>query len=118
MAAVGYQQHDPLDTGAPADLYVGIAVPDGRSAAFVGPAGLLSDPVSLADARGFPRAAAAAPGFTLSPSVFVGLTLPVGIPHGTYRIFAFNARSRVPRGQRIAPEDFLASTFRDVVVAP
>ncbi len=115
---IGLEARNPLDTGAPADLYVGIALPDGRSAAFVGPAGLLSDPVSLADARGFPRAAAAAPGFTLSAPVFIGLTLPVGIPHGTYRIFAFIARSRVPRGQSIAPEDFLASTFRDVVVAP
>ena len=113
---IGLDARNPAaDTTA--ELYVGIVLPDGRSAVFVGPAGL-GDPISLADARAYPRAALAAPGFVLSTPVFAELFRPVGAPEGTYRIFAFMLKPRVPRGPSIAPGDFLAAAVRDVVVSP
>ncbi len=113
---IGLDAPNPA-AGTTAELYVGIVLPDGGSAVFVGPAGL-GDPISLADARAYSRAAVAAPGFALSTPVFAELPLPVGAPQGTYRVFAFMLKPRVPRGPSIAPEDFLASGVRDVVVSP
>ena len=114
---IGVEARNPLG-GEAADLYVGIVLPDGGSAVFVGPAGLIGAPVSLADAGAFPRASPAAPGFALSAPTFVGLTVPAGASPGTYRFFATLVRQREPRGRSIPPEDILASDVRDVVLSP
>lgn len=112
---IGLDARNPTG-GAAADLFVGIILPDGRSAVFVGPSGLLSDLISLADASAYPRAAMAPPGFALSESTFIELPLPAGVPRGTYKVFATLVRSRALRGPSIPPADLLASDMRDVVV--
>ena len=117
LVTIGLEARNPY--GAPAaDLYVGVIMPEGLRAMFVGPSGLLSEAVSLADAGVYPRAGAAAPGFSLSAPAFIELPLPVGAPRGTYKVFAILVKSRAARGQSIPSEDFLASAIRDVVVSP
>lgn len=112
---IGLDARNPTG-GAAADLFVGIILRDGRSAVFVGPSGLLSDSISLADASAYPRAAMAPPGFALSAPTFIELPLPAGVPRGTYKVFATLVRSRALRGPSIPPADLLASDMRDVAV--
>jgi hypothetical protein len=112
---IGLEARNPIGSVA-ADLYAGIILPDGRSAVFVGPSGLLSDPISLADAGGYPRATVASPGFALSAPTFIESPLPAAMPGGTYKVFATLVRSHALRGLSVSPTDVLASDIREVVV--
>ncbi len=115
--AVGLNVRNP-QAGAAADLFVGIVLPDGQSAAFVGPSGLLSDAISLADAAAYPRALDAPPGFALSAETFLDFTVPSTVPPGTYQVFAALVKRRSPRPARFPPEDFLASDIQSIVLGP
>jgi 4-amino-4-deoxy-L-arabinose transferase-like glycosyltransferase len=112
---IGLDARNPIG-GAAAELYVGIILPDGRSAVFVGPSGLLSDSISLADASAYQRAMMAPPGFALSAPTFIELPLPAGVARGTYKIFATLVRSRALRGPSVPPADLLASDIREIVL--
>lgn len=73
--------------GPPANLYVGVVMPDGDTALFLVPGGA-TPPVSLADAANFRSLQAAPPGFTLNAPVFSQFTWPAdGLPPGTYVLF-------------------------------
>lgn len=110
---IGLEAANP--TGAAADLYVGIVLPGGQRAMFVQPGGAVSAPMSLADARQYPRAASAPVGFALAIPSFatIELTAP-----GRYRVFALLAVARERRGREIPPSDMVASTLHDVEVWP
>jgi hypothetical protein len=112
---IGLDARNPIG-GAVGDLYVGIILPDGRSAVFVRASGLLSGSISLADASLHPRAVMVPPGFALRAPTFIELPVPAGVPRGTYKVFATLVRSRALRGPSIPPADLLASDMREVVV--
>ena len=78
----------------------------------------LGEPVSLADASRYRRAATAPPGFALTAPAFAELPLPAGAPAGTDRVVAFFWRQRAALGAGSPPEDFLASALRDIAVSP
>jgi len=81
--SVGLQVANPLD-GPPANLYVGIVMPDGETALFVAPGGT-TPPVSLADGANFRPLQPAPPGFSLNVPGFAQFTWPAdGLPIGTY----------------------------------
>jgi hypothetical protein len=112
---IGLHVRNPIG-GAAANLYVGFILPDGRSAVFVGPSGLLSESISLADTSADPPAVMARPGFALSAPTFIDLRLSREMHPGTYKVFAMLARPRASRGPNVPPSDVVASDMRDVVV--
>src|SRR5262245_23346189 len=114
---VGLKARNPYGSAA-GDLYVGIVLPDGQSALFVEPSGVLSDPVRLADATSFPPALDAPPGFILMADAFLDFTLPRGAAPGTYQVFAALVKRRTSRPAIIPAEDFLAADNQQIVLFP
>lgn len=85
--SIGLQVTNPAD-GPQANFYVGIVMPDGETALFLGPGGL-TPPVSLADPANFRSLQPAPPGFSLNAPMFAQVTWPAdGLPIGTYVLFA------------------------------
>ena len=74
--------------GAPANLYLGVVMPDGQTALFLVPGGATL-PVSLTDPANFRSLQPAPSGFVLSAPAFLQFTFPAdGLPPGTYLVFA------------------------------
>jgi hypothetical protein len=74
--------------GGPArDLYVGVLLPDRRTALFFRRDGRLTSVGFLTDHRQFVPLATTEPGFSLRASPFFQDTIPVGAPPGRYELF-------------------------------
>jgi murein DD-endopeptidase MepM/ murein hydrolase activator NlpD len=83
---VGFQITNSSDS-PPANLYVGVVMPDGETALFLVPGGATA-PVSLFDPANFRSLQAAPAGFTLNAAAFSQFTWPAdGLPIGTYQVF-------------------------------
>jgi murein DD-endopeptidase MepM/ murein hydrolase activator NlpD len=84
--SVGLQVTNPSDS-PPANLYVGVVMPDRETALFLAPGGMTL-PVSLTDPANFRSLQPAPSGFTVNAPAFTQFTWPAdGLPLGTYQVF-------------------------------
>jgi hypothetical protein len=112
---VGIDVGNPT-TQPPADLLVGIRLPDGRSAVFVTGYGM-SAAMPFEPGRALPVALVAPPGFALQDRAFLDLDLPMeNIPEGTYRAFAMLVRREGRAAGRIDPADVLAEDALTITI--
>ena len=104
----------------PADLFVGVVLPDGRTAIFfTGSPGALSGPVSLATPARFPRLRPAPPPFTLNEAAFFRFTFPpTGVPPGAYWVFAALVRQGGLLDDQVGGADILALDVAALTFSP
>jgi hypothetical protein len=118
LLTVGLSAQNPGLNPA-ADLYVGVVLPDGRTALFFAAPGTLGGAASLAAPATFRPMQPLPPGTSLSLPTFFQFTLPpVGVAPGTYQVFAALIRQGALADNRIDPGDLLALDVKPLIVAP
>lgn len=93
--------------GSASDLYVGIMLPDGRTALF-SPERRPLPPRRVVRLRRSLRTEEVSPGLVLQTPSFFGMTLPAVITPGTYHVVALLARARPGGPARVKASDVLA----------
>jgi hypothetical protein len=103
--------------GPAASLFVGIALPDARSARFVTSSCALSPVVSIAIPGNVPRTRAAPRGFSVDDPAFCGRGFTLnGFEPGRYTIFAALVRDDALRAGSFGSVGVLAIDTQDVIV--
>lgn len=100
----------------PADLYVGIAGPDGQIT-FLSATGEALATARLSEPTRFRPALSIPPAGEVDQPTVVRVAIPVGAVPGTYRGFAALVRRGAFADNRIDPGDILAIDMKDVTVA-
>lgn len=94
----------------PADLYVGVFLPDGQSVIYFSGPGTLSPVMAVTALAAAPPFQPAPAGFSVSLPDFFPFTFPAtGVPSGTYRFFANLIRQGAVADNRVDPGDLLAT---------
>jgi YVTN family beta-propeller protein len=118
-ALVGVEATNPTSGASAADLYLGVLMPDGHTILSFSSGGGFSAVADLTAPESAPPTQAAPPGFSLRQPTFLEYTFPdVGVPTGTYLVFASLIAEGKLLDNKLDPGDVLAFDSKSFTYDP